>query len=139
MPLQKVLFWHKNWIYYMIMIFWSGTKTLKLAQYVNQFWVWQKSIWTSPKCFGTNKRTRHYFFEKKYFEMHLFSLQVLVLNQSWWSARTCWRSRQLGVLPAIMPTNCTCHYYYPKTYNYNCLWGLWSSKQRWFFKITLWF
>ena len=64
-PHQKVLFWHKNWIYYyMKMIFWSGTKSLELAQYVNQFWVWHKNILTSLKCFGTRKRTRHYFFEK---------------------------------------------------------------------------
>ena len=49
---------------YMKIILWSGTKTLELAQYVNQFWVRHKNIWTSLKCFGTRKRTRHYFFEK---------------------------------------------------------------------------
>jgi len=39
--------------------FFSGTKCLWLPQYVNKFSVWHKKIWTSPKHFGTCKRTRY--------------------------------------------------------------------------------
>ena len=40
-------------------IFLSGEKILWLPQYLNKFLVWRKKIWTSPKHFGTCKRTRH--------------------------------------------------------------------------------
>ena len=44
----------KNWIYWMQIIFWSGTKILVLAQYVHKsIFVLVQKIWISPKCFGT--------------------------------------------------------------------------------------
>ena len=46
-PLQKLLCWHKNQFHWMQIIFLSG---IGLAQ----------KNWTSPKHFGTCKRTRHY-------------------------------------------------------------------------------
>ena len=39
-PLQKLLCQHKNQFYWLQIIFWSGTKFLWLAQYVNKFLVW---------------------------------------------------------------------------------------------------
>ena len=58
-PLQKLLCWHKNQFYWMQIIFLSGTKCLWLPQCGKNFLVWHKKIWTSPKHFGTYKRTRH--------------------------------------------------------------------------------
>ena len=58
-PLQKLFCRHKNQFYWMHIIFLSATKCLWLPQYVNKFLVWHKKTWTSPKHFGTCKRTRH--------------------------------------------------------------------------------
>ena len=41
-PLQKLLYRHKNQFYWMQIIFLSGTKCLRLAEYVNKFLVWHK-------------------------------------------------------------------------------------------------
>ena len=40
-------------------IFWSGTKILGLAQYVNQFLVWHKTFGPAQNVLGPGKRTRH--------------------------------------------------------------------------------
>ena len=78
-PLQNSLCWHKKWIYYMKIIFWSGTKSLGPAQYVNKCLVRQKKFGpaqnnlgpvegqgnskfifcASTKYFRTCRRTRH--------------------------------------------------------------------------------
>ena len=54
-PLQKVLCRHKNWIYYMKIIFWSGTKNLGLVQYVNQYLAWHKKFGPAQNVLGLVK------------------------------------------------------------------------------------
>ena len=60
-PLQKLLCLHKKQIYWMQIIFLSGTKCLWLPQNVNKFLVWHKNIWTSQNILGPVKGTRHSF------------------------------------------------------------------------------
>ena len=61
-PLQKLLCWHKNQLYWMQMIVLSGTKCLWLAQYVNKFLFW-------PKKFGLAQNPGQRYISKLLFEL----------------------------------------------------------------------
>ena len=54
-PLQKLLRQHKNEFYWMQIIFWSSTKCLWLAQYVNQFLVRYKKFGPAQNILGPVK------------------------------------------------------------------------------------
>ena len=51
-PLQKILYQQKNWIYEMEIIIWSGIKKMGLAQFVNQFLVWHKKFGPAQNILG---------------------------------------------------------------------------------------
>ena len=55
-PLQKLLYRHKNQFYWMQIIFLSGTKCLWLPQYVNRFLEWHKKFWPAQNILGPVKR-----------------------------------------------------------------------------------
>ena len=54
-PLQKLLRRHKKQFYWMQIIFLSGTKCLRLPQYVNKFLVWHKKFGPAQNILGPVK------------------------------------------------------------------------------------
>ena len=54
-PLQKLLCWHKNQVYWMQITFLSRTKCLWLPQYVNKCLVWHKKFGPAQNILGPVK------------------------------------------------------------------------------------
>ena len=52
---QNVLCWHKKQFYWLQIIFLSGTKCLRLPQYVNKFLVWHKKFGPAQNILGPVK------------------------------------------------------------------------------------
>ena len=77
--LQKILCWHNNWIY------WNGIhllvwhKTFRFCTICKPFFAMAQKIWTSPKSFGTCKRTFICDFRKILVPLWCIKMSVFLL------------------------------------------------------------